>query len=211
MASVPTGIGHTRAAKFVSIPVGVLALPGYHMHIHPPQAAVVRRIFDQFAAGVPVMRIFVALNEEGVPTPTAGASGWGPSTVDGILRNLKYTGTWTWNRTGKRRDPRTGRRHSFIKPVEEHVVSNHPDLRIIPQSLWDDVQACRAAVARSGPGASAVASPAIRAHVRTCTRATCSTACSAARAASRPSASSVARLAATTAALLLGVALATTA
>ena len=125
---------------------------GYHMHIHPPEAAVVRRIFDQFAAGVPVMRIFVALNEERVPTPTAGASGWGPSTVDGILRNLKYTGTWTWNRTGKRRDPRTGRRHSFIKPVEEHVVSNHPDLRIIPQSLWDDVQACRAAVAKVWPG-----------------------------------------------------------
>ena len=29
---------------------------------------------------------------------------------------------------------------------------NHPDLRIIPQSVWDDVQACRAAVAKVWPG-----------------------------------------------------------
>ena len=83
---------------------------------------------------------------------TARASGWGPSTVDGILRNLKYCGIWTWNRTGKRLDPRTGRRHSYAKPPEDHVVRTYPELRIISQSLWDDVQARRQAVAKVWPG-----------------------------------------------------------
>ena len=83
---------------------------------------------------------------------TARASGWGPSTVDGILRNLKCCGIWTWNRTGKRLDPRTGRRHSYAKPPEDHVVRTYPELRIISQSLWDDVQARRQAVAKVWPG-----------------------------------------------------------
>ncbi len=77
---------------------------GFGMRIEPSEAAVVRRIFEEFAGGIPAYRIVVRLNQEGVPHPKAGTSGWGPSTVHRILRNEKYTGTWRWNRTGTRRD-----------------------------------------------------------------------------------------------------------
>ena len=125
---------------------------GYLMHIHPPEAAVVLRIFEEFAAGVPITRIVANLNRDGVPHPKPRGSGWGPSTVHGILQNLKYTGVWPWNRTGKRRDPRTGRRSSFDKPKSEHVVRNYPNLRIVPQPLWDAVRARKAEVGKVWPG-----------------------------------------------------------
>ena len=133
-------------------PGGRTRAAGYHMHIHPPEAAVVLRIFEEYAAGVPITRIIVSLNRDGVPHPKPRASGWGPSTVHGILQNLKYTGVWTWNRTGKRRDPRTGRRHSFVKPASEHIVITDETLRIVPQPLWDAVQAQKAQVGKVWPG-----------------------------------------------------------
>ncbi len=38
------------------------------------------------------------------------SKGWSPATISRILDNEKYAGRWVWNKTGTRRDPRTGRR-----------------------------------------------------------------------------------------------------
>ena len=113
----------------IPILVDALAPAGPHprvvmptAHVHRSEAAVVLGIHEDYAAGVPLTRIVANLNRDGVPHPNPRASGRGPSTVHAILRNLKYTGVWKWNQTGKRRDPRTGRRRSFRKPESEHMV-----------------------------------------------------------------------------------------
>ena len=112
---------------------------GYLKHREPSEAAVVRRIYEEFAAGVPVTRILRRLNEEGVPRPSSRGSGWAPATVHRILHSPKYIGRWPWNLTGKRRD-HTGCSKTYAKDESEHFLKVDEALRIIPQPLWDAVQ-----------------------------------------------------------------------
>ena len=66
-------------------------------------AAIVRRIFEEYAAGVSPRAIAQQLNAESVPGPSGKA--WGPSTIHGnrqrgtgILNNELYIGKLVWNR-----------------------------------------------------------------------------------------------------------------
>ena len=73
----------------------------------PAAAPVVRWIFAQRLAGHSVARIARALNEAGVPCPSAAdparnphraGAGWTLGTVTTILQNPRYTGRQVWNR-----------------------------------------------------------------------------------------------------------------
>jgi site-specific DNA recombinase len=73
----------------------------------PDTAHIVRWIFAQRLAGHSVARIARALNEAGVPCPSAADPGrnshrtgaaWTLGTVTTILRNPRYTGRQVWNR-----------------------------------------------------------------------------------------------------------------
>jgi len=73
----------------------------------PATAHVVRWMFAQRLAGHSVARIARALNEAGVPCPSAAdprrnphrtAAGWTLGTVTTILANPRYTGRQVWNR-----------------------------------------------------------------------------------------------------------------
>ena len=73
----------------------------------PDTAPAVRWIFAQRLAGHSVARIARALNEAGVPCPSAAdpgrnphrtAAGWTLGTVTTILSNPRYTGRQVWNR-----------------------------------------------------------------------------------------------------------------
>src|SRR5437016_2904149 len=116
-----------------SVPVGEMRFDrrgrprpeGYRMVIEPSEAAVVRRIFEDFSAGRAVTAIVKTLNAEGVRGRRRVSNGWSPATVSRILKNEKYVGQWTWNRTEARRDPRTGRLRKFPKPEPEwHVTKD---------------------------------------------------------------------------------------
>lgn len=68
--------------------------------LNEQEAAVVRRIFTDYAQGLSPRAIAAALNREGIKAPTGGA--WGASTIygnrergTGILNNM---GTLVWNR-----------------------------------------------------------------------------------------------------------------
>jgi site-specific DNA recombinase len=70
-------------------------------------AHIVRWIFDQRLAGHSVARIARALNEVGIPCPSAAdpgrnphrpGTGWTLGTVSTILANPRYTGHQVWNR-----------------------------------------------------------------------------------------------------------------
>ena len=113
--------------------------------INAGEAAVVRRIFEEYAAGVSPRAIAKRLNAEGVPGPAGGT--WGPSTIHGnrqrgtgILNNELYIGRLVWNRLRYVKDPETGKRVSRLNPESGWIVQSVPGLRIIDQDLWERVK-----------------------------------------------------------------------
>lgn len=114
--------------------------------INPAEAAVVQRIFRMFAGGASPIAIAKALNAEGIRGPQGGA--WRDTTIrghairgTGILRNELYIGRLVWNRMEFIRNPETGRRVSRPRPQAQVVSQDLPELRIVDQELWDQVQA----------------------------------------------------------------------
>jgi len=51
-----------------------------------------------------------------------------------------YVGQIVWNRQRFIKDPDTGKRVSRLNPREEWVVQEVPELRIVPQDLWNAVK-----------------------------------------------------------------------
>jgi DNA invertase Pin-like site-specific DNA recombinase len=119
-------------------------LPGDRA-INPTQADVVRRIFGDYANGQSPLSIAHALNREKIPGPSK--QGWGPSTIygnasrgTGILNNQLYRGIQVWNRLRYLKNPANGKRISRLNPDEDLVITELPELRIIPQELWQRVK-----------------------------------------------------------------------
>ncbi|SHF47473.1 Recombinase, partial [Loktanella atrilutea] len=86
---------------------------GLNREIDPDQAAVVRRIFADYADGLSPRKIAADLNAEGIPSPSG--AGWNDSTIrgnakkrDGMLRNETYVGVIVYGRNTFKRDPETG-------------------------------------------------------------------------------------------------------
>ena len=153
------GVGESTYG-YLSKPVGEMRLDkhgrerpdGFKHYVKPLDAAVVLRIFEDFANGLSKLGIVQRLNEEGVPAPKRCRSGWNVSTVYRILNNSKYVGIWVWNRTGRVRDPFTGARRPVAKPESEHRIDKNERFRIVSQDLWDAVQTRQAAVRKEFPG-----------------------------------------------------------
>ncbi len=113
--------------------------------IDQAQAAVVRRIFADYAAGLSPRSIARALNAEAVPGP--GGSIWYDSAIrgrarrgDGLLRNPLYVGRLVWNRLRSSKDPLNGTRVRRSNPTEDVVVHEMPELAILDIATWQRVQ-----------------------------------------------------------------------
>lgn len=109
--------------------------------IHPEQADVIRRIFDDYIAGVSVKTITAKLNRSGVPSPTGGT--WRFSTIhgdakrkNGILHNELYRGRLVYNRTRRVYHPVTRRRETRVNPPEQWTIVDSPELRIVSEEQW---------------------------------------------------------------------------
>jgi site-specific DNA recombinase len=116
--------------------------------IDPAQAAIIRRIFNEYADGMAPRQIAARLNREAVPSPRGGQ--WNASTINGnrqrrngILNNELYTGRITYNRQRFAKDPETGKRIARLNPAHEWVKREVPQLRIIEDDLWERVQAIK--------------------------------------------------------------------
>ena len=114
--------------------------------IDPEEAAIVVRIFADYAAGRSPLDICRRLNEEGVPSPRGGE--WAKSALvgnasrrTGILHNPLYAGQLVFNRTRWVRDPDTRNRRPRANEAAAHETRAMPELRIVPEQLWDEVQA----------------------------------------------------------------------
>ena len=119
--------------------------------INQTEADLVRRIFTLYADGKSPRAIAHLFNAEGSKGPSGKT--WGPSTIHGnkdrgtgILNNELYIGRLVWNRLRYIKDPDTGKRVSRLNPVEQCVIHEVPDLRIIPQDLWERVKVRQASV-----------------------------------------------------------------
>ena len=113
--------------------------------INEAEARTVRRIYTLYAEGKSPRAIAHLLNAEGIKGPSSKT--WGPSTIhgnkdrgNGILNNELYVGRLVWNRLRYIKDPDTGKRVSRLNPVEQLVIHGVPDLRIVPQDLWERVK-----------------------------------------------------------------------
>ena len=121
--------------------------------IDSEEAAVVRRIFESYAAGASPKQIAKTLNTEGVRGPQGSL--WNPSTIHGnpkrgigMLNNELYIGRMVWNRQRFVKDPDTGKRLARLNPPSEWITKDVPELRIVDDELWQAVKARQASVQR---------------------------------------------------------------
>jgi len=106
--------------------------------INEEEAEVVREIFRQSAAGYGATRIAKTLNERGAltPRPQQGRpAAWAPSSIGGVLNRDLYRGVVIWNKTKKRNS--WGQMDRKARPEAEWIREEAPELRIVPEELWD--------------------------------------------------------------------------
>jgi site-specific DNA recombinase len=111
-----------------------------HLAAFEPEAAVVRRIFDDYVAGGHSMRELTRrLNADGVPSPT-GKPVWGVSTLGRLLRNEAYVGRVYYNRTELVPTTGPGRRPTRQRPRarDEWVQIAVP--AIVPDDVFEAAQ-----------------------------------------------------------------------
>lgn len=157
--------GRSREGKVMGIvSYGYRAVPGKpgEREIDPEKAAVVRRIFAEYARGVSPVDIALGLTRDGIPSPNGGEA-WsvqgfiGGGNKRGMLGNRMYIGELTYNQYRTVRDPETGSYCNRANPESEHITTAVPHLRIIDQSLWEAAQELRAsrAAIRAGKATTA--------------------------------------------------------
>jgi DNA invertase Pin-like site-specific DNA recombinase len=105
----------------------------------PDQVAVVRWMFKQSAAGMSIERIAERLNKRG--TRSIAGKPWAKSTVMGMLKDLRYTGTLIFGRPNSRS-------RGLIKPnpdsaPREFIRVDHAFPAIVTQELFLAAQARR--------------------------------------------------------------------
>lgn len=124
--------------------------------INPTEAAIVRRVFDLRATDMSGIKIAKLLNAEGVQPPRGER--WRSSTIcgdrrsrDGILNNEIYRGRLVYNRHEFKRNRATGKRRGELRPEDQWLIKEVPELRIIDEGVWAKVQTLQNSRARSAP------------------------------------------------------------
>src|SRR3989454_2482427 len=121
--------------------VEVLAADGTRQSVtrqaNPEQAAVVRRIFELYAAGTGMLTLAHRLNDEGVKPPRG--RGWAPSAIREMLHRPLYRGEVVWNRSQK--IIKGGTKKQRKRPESEWLMLPAPELRIVSEDLWQQVKA----------------------------------------------------------------------
>jgi site-specific DNA recombinase len=146
--------GHVGRLNAGMVPGGKLygydAVPGEPgvRRINPDEAAVVRRIFLEYASGRSPRKIVRDLNAERIPAPRGGF--WNHSTItgsrarqNGIIQSRLYVGDIVYNRERMVKDPATGRRVHLVNPPAEWLTHAAPHLAIVEPGLFARAQRVR--------------------------------------------------------------------
>ena len=117
---------------------------GVRLEVREDQASIVRRIFQMYADGNSLQRIAKLLNAEKIvsPQPQKGriSRSWCPSSIRTLLRNERFRGRVIWGKTIKVRS-KAGKRVYKRTTPDKWVIREIPEQRIIPEELWNAVQA----------------------------------------------------------------------
>ena len=133
-------------AVFGRVPYGYRRVPRgpagpAHLVIYQPEAAVARRIFDEYVSGTSLRQIARRLYDDGVPTAT-GLQMWSPTTISGLLTNPTYMGKAAWYRTEHVTPPGGGRARRRPRPQQDWVEVSVP--AIISEDTFAAAQAAKA-------------------------------------------------------------------
>lgn len=115
----------------------------------PEKAAVVLRVFKMYAEGCGQIRIAKTLNADGIRSPNG--KGWTPRQIGNMLKNERYRGVRVWNRRKNIFSAKRGTSKQIPRPEAEHIRVEVPELRIVPEDLWQAVQRWRQQAAKLGP------------------------------------------------------------
>ncbi|MEN6314020.1 MAG: recombinase family protein [Clostridiaceae bacterium] len=134
-------------------PFGYIKSPDnkHQLIIDPPAAAVVKRLFREFAGGESGRNIATKLNAEGVDTPaeyyfkqtgkraTRGDScqQWGSTTIIQLLRNQVYIGNMV---QGKRKVSSFKTKKRLVTTPDSWIAVEDTHEAIIDRLTWDSVQ-----------------------------------------------------------------------
>ena len=105
-------------------------------------AAVVRRIFEDYAKGASLRELAFTLNRERIAPPRPRAlkgrpPSWSVTALRSMLLNPLYRGELLWNRSKWIKDHETGRRRRFERPEIEWVRSALPPPVIVEPETWE--------------------------------------------------------------------------
>ena len=124
--------------------------------IAPEEAAIVIRIYEEYATGCSPRAIVKRLNAENIPGPRGNI--WRVSTVlgnarrqNGILSNPLYNGELVFNRQHKVKNPETGKCRMVPNPESEWIRVPMEELRIVQADLFGKVRAMREAMSGTKP------------------------------------------------------------
>ncbi|MFW8637491.1 recombinase family protein [Cribrihabitans pelagius] len=114
--------------------------------INKAEAAIIRRVFADFAAGHSPKAIARRLNSEAIPGPRGKL--WRDTAIrghrargTGLLNNELYIGRLAWNRLRYVKAPQTGKRVSRLNDPSDWITTEVPELRIVDDSIWEAVKA----------------------------------------------------------------------
>ncbi len=116
-------------------PLGYCVQDG-RLKINDAEAAIVHRIFAEYASGKTYKAIIDGLNADGIRT--RGGKQFGSNSLHDLLKNERYIGILTYGRTSRRPD---GRRNSHGAVPDGVIRLEHAVPAIINQETWDAVQA----------------------------------------------------------------------
>ena len=112
--------------------------------INETEAAVVRRVYELYAAGYGLSSIAHALNADAAPCLRAQqgrVNGWCASSVREVLKRPLYRGELVWGRARKR--DKEGQVSPTQRPPEEWLQRSAPELRVVSEDLARAVDARR--------------------------------------------------------------------
>ena len=111
---------------------------GYTLEPNPPQAAIVREIFDLRLQGVGCYVIACRLNARGERT-SAGVA-WSAQSVRNVLRNCLYAGYVTWGRKAAQPTVRDGVLTKPRRYVDDYVKARGLHEALVSDEDFDTVQ-----------------------------------------------------------------------
>ncbi|GAB6073273.1 recombinase family protein [Venenivibrio stagnispumantis] len=111
------------------------------LEIDEKEAEIVREIFNLYVSGKGFKEIARILNQRNIPSPRNAK--WSSNAVREIITNEIYKGVIIWNKRQYKKIAGFPKRKVIPNPPSQWIRIERPDLRIIPEELWEEANNSR--------------------------------------------------------------------